>query len=120
LTPHNSGQWCKKIRGEVRFFGIWEEPEAALENYLRVAADLHGGREPRSSTISADGVTVKQLCNHHLTYQHRRSQAGEIGPHCFSDGLRRLQLRSRPVVLIGGLSGHPPPSWRLWPETEGR
>jgi len=64
LTPHNSRQWCKKIRGKVRLFGIWEEPEAALENYLRVAADLHGGREPRSSTISALGVAVKQLCNH--------------------------------------------------------
>jgi hypothetical protein len=32
LTPHNNGQWCKKIRGKIRFFGIWEEPEAALEN----------------------------------------------------------------------------------------
>jgi len=85
LTPHNNGQWCKKIRGKIRFFGIWEEPEAALENYLRVAADLHAGREPRSSTISAEGLTVKQLCNHYLTYQHQRSQAGEIGPRWFED-----------------------------------
>jgi len=85
LTPHNNGQWCKKIRGKIRFFGIWEEPEAALENYLRVAADLHAGREPRSSTISAEGLTVKQVCNHYLTYQHRRSQAGEIGPRWFED-----------------------------------
>jgi integrase len=85
LTPHNNGQWCKKIRGKIRFFGIWEEPKAALANYLRVAADLHAGREPRSSTISAEGLTVKQLCNHYLTYQHRRSQAGEIGPRWFED-----------------------------------
>jgi len=85
LTPHNNGQWCKKIRGKIRFFGIWEEPEAALDNYLRVAADLHAGREPRSSTISSEGLTVKQLCNHYLTYQHRRSQAGEIGPRWFED-----------------------------------
>jgi hypothetical protein len=85
LTPHNNGQWCKKIRDKIRFFGIWEEPEAALENYLRVAADLHAGREPRSSTLSAEGLTVKPLCNHYLTYQHRRSQAGEIGPRWFED-----------------------------------
>ena len=85
LTPHNNGQWCKKIRGKIRFFGIWAEPEAALENYLRVAADLHAGREPRPSTVSAEGLTVKQLCNHYLTYQHRRSQAGEIGPRWFED-----------------------------------
>jgi integrase len=85
LTPHNNGQWCKKIRGKIRFFGIWEEPDAALENYLRVAADLHAGREPRPSTVSAECLTVKQLCNHYLTYQHRRSQAGEIGPRWFED-----------------------------------
>jgi hypothetical protein len=85
LTPHNNGQWCKKIRGKIHFCGIWEEPEAALENYLRVAADLHAGREPRSSTLSAEGLTVKQLCNHYLTYQHRRSQAGEIGARWFED-----------------------------------
>ena len=85
LTPHNNGPWCKKIRGKIHFFGIWEEPEAALENYLRVAADLHAGREPRPSTLSAEGLTVKQLCNHYLTYQHRRSQAGEIGPRWFED-----------------------------------
>jgi hypothetical protein len=23
LTAHNNGQWCKKIRGQIHFFGIW-------------------------------------------------------------------------------------------------
>jgi hypothetical protein len=85
LTPHNNGQWCKKIRGKLYFFGVWDDPDAALEKYLRVAADLHAGREPRSPTLSADAVTVKQICNHYLTYQHRRSQSGEIGPRWFED-----------------------------------
>ena len=63
-TPHNNGQWCKKIRGKVHFFGVWEAPDAALQNYLRVAEDLHTGRQPRSATLPEDGVTVKQVCNH--------------------------------------------------------
>ena len=85
MTPHNNGQWCKKIRGKLYFFGVWDDPDAALERYLRVATDLHAGREPRPPTLSADAVTVKQLCNHYLTYQHRRSQSGEIGPRWFED-----------------------------------
>ena len=41
LTAHPNGQWCKKIRGKVHFFGVWSDPDAALAAYLRVAADLH-------------------------------------------------------------------------------
>jgi len=85
LTPHNNGQWCKKIRGKVHFFGVWSDPQTALQNYLRAAADLHAGRQPHVSTLSAEGATVKQLCNHFLTYQHRRSQTSEIGLRWFED-----------------------------------
>ena len=85
LTPHNDGQRCKKIRGKLYFFGVRDDPDAALERYLRVATDLHAGREPRSPTLSADAVTVKQLCNHYLACQRRRSQSGEIGPRRFED-----------------------------------
>jgi hypothetical protein len=32
LTAHNNSQWCKKIHGKVRFFGVWADPQAALDN----------------------------------------------------------------------------------------
>ncbi len=44
LTAHPNGQWCKKIRGRVHFFGVWADPMAALGHYNRQAADLHAGR----------------------------------------------------------------------------
>jgi hypothetical protein len=72
LTPHNNGQWCKKIRGKIRFFGVWDEPDAALENYLRVASDLHAGRNPVSSNLSPGGVTVKDMANHCLNHQRHK------------------------------------------------
>ena len=83
LTPHNNGQWCKKIRGKVHFFGAWEDPDAALDNYLRVAEDLHAGRQPHQRTISADGPNVKQMCNPYLTYQLHRADSGEISTRWF-------------------------------------
>ena len=63
LTPHNNGHWCKKVRRRVRFFGAWDNPDAALQNYLRHVPDLHAGREAGPATLSADGVTVKQVVN---------------------------------------------------------
>jgi hypothetical protein len=63
LTAHPNGQWCKKIRGRVHFFGVWANPEAALDRYHAVAADLHAGRTPRVSTLSHSGLTVKDVCS---------------------------------------------------------
>jgi len=47
LTAHANGQWCKRIRGRVHFFGVWADPEAALKEYKCQAADLHAGRLPQ-------------------------------------------------------------------------
>ena len=66
LTPHNNGQWCKKIRGKVYFFGVWDDADSALQNYLRVAEDLHAGRQPCAASVVGQGVTVKDLCNQFL------------------------------------------------------
>ena len=73
LTPHANGQWCKKIRRKVHFFGVWADPKAALEKYNLQAGDLHAGRLPRAT--NADAVTVKQLANAYLGSQHERVNA---------------------------------------------
>ncbi|MCX5653813.1 MAG: tyrosine-type recombinase/integrase [Planctomycetota bacterium] len=85
LTPHNNGQWCKKVRGKIHFFGIWEDPQAALANYLRVAADLHAGRQPSPVNLHPEGPTVKDACNHYLNCQFQKMQGGEIRPSSFED-----------------------------------
>jgi len=85
LTPHNNGQWCKKIRGKVHFFGVWEHPQAALGNYLRVAADLHAGRQPPLVNLHPEGLTVKDACNQYLNYQFQKVQSNEIRPSTFED-----------------------------------
>lgn len=47
LTPHPDGRWCKKIRGQLHYFGKWEDPEAALESYSQQKDALHAGRVPK-------------------------------------------------------------------------
>jgi hypothetical protein len=85
LTPHNNGQWCKKVRGKIHFFGVWEDHQAALANYLRVAADLHAGRQPSPVNLHPEGPTVKDACNHYLNCQFQKVQGGEIRPTSFED-----------------------------------
>ena len=95
LTAHNNGQRCKKIRGKVRFFGVWDDPQTALDNYLCVASDLHAGRLPSCGSIRPDGLCVKELCNHFLTYQMRKAAAGEIGERWFEDCRRVIAQFAR-------------------------
>jgi len=97
LTPHNNGQWCKKVRGKIYFFGVWENPNAALEHYLRIAEDLHSGRQPRPTTISAEGLTVKELCNRYLTHQLQKAGTSEISARWFEDCRRVVSSFARSV-----------------------
>lgn len=85
LTAHPNGQWCKKIRGKVHFFGVWANPAAAEKRYLTLAADLHQGRQPRSMTLAEGQLTVKGSCNRFLTWQSEKLEAGEIGARWFED-----------------------------------
>ncbi|HJZ58449.1 MAG TPA: tyrosine-type recombinase/integrase [Gemmataceae bacterium] len=96
LTPHASGAWQKKIRGKTHYFGRWANWvngklvrvdaeggwKAALELYTAQADDLHAGRTPR---VTADGLTVADLCNRFLTAKVRKVEAGELGQRMFTD-----------------------------------
>jgi hypothetical protein len=33
LFPHQNRQWAKKIKGELYYFGTWDKPEEALQDY---------------------------------------------------------------------------------------
>jgi integrase len=81
LTAHPVGQWCKKIRGKIHYFGSWEDPDAALAKYLEQKDDLHAGRTPRQQT---DCLTVKVLVNAFLNFKKALQENGEISPRTFS------------------------------------
>ena len=80
LILHPTGQYCKKIRGKIYYFG--SDRRQALQNYLDQATFLHGYNS--SLQKSADGnMTLKQLCDMYLKYQHTKLQANII-PDCLS------------------------------------
>src|SRR5215471_1952449 len=96
LTPHASGAWQKKIRGKIHYFGRWARREngklvrvegdgwkEALEEYKKVADDLHAGRTPRVQ--NEGGLTVADLCNRFLTAKLRKVSSGELGSRMFQE-----------------------------------
>ncbi|HEY7312477.1 MAG TPA: tyrosine-type recombinase/integrase [Gemmataceae bacterium] len=81
LTAHPVGQWCKKIRGRLYYFGKWDDPDAALDAYLKQKDDLHAGKKPRPD---AEGVTVKDVANAFLNHKKSLLDAGELSPHTWA------------------------------------
>jgi hypothetical protein len=82
LTPHPSGRWCKKIRGQLHYFGPWNDPGGALQKYLDQKDALHAGRKPR---LDAGELTVKELVNAFLTAKAASRDAGELAPRTWDD-----------------------------------
>jgi integrase len=82
LFPHASGQWAKKIRGKMHYFGQWVDPDAALTRYLEQRDDLHAGRRPR---LDPEAVTIKDIANSFLNAKKSLLDAGELSPHTFAD-----------------------------------
>src|ERR1700677_354469 len=82
LFPHATRRWAKKIKGRMVYFGPWDNPDAALEKYLKEKDALHAGRKPRDTT---SGVTIKELCNSFLIAKQRLVDSGELTNRSWSD-----------------------------------
>ncbi len=91
LTAHQNGQWCKKIKGKVWFFGVWTEPDTALRKYLDEVDEIQAGRDPRKTVVvrlSSTELTVSDLCNMFLERQEARVTSGEMTSRHFGDCLK--------------------------------
>src|SRR5262245_57213285 len=94
LGYHPAGYWCKKILGQVHYFGPRFNPtdaaaaaaaaDAALAEYNEKADALHSGRKPRESS---DGLTVKDRCNRFLNWKQEKVHNGELSPRTW-DGYK--------------------------------
>lgn len=86
LTAHRNGQFCKKIRGQLFYFGSVKDPDAALKRYHEHCAGLHAGR---ITEVKRDvGLTVRELANRFLEAAEARRDAGELSPRTFVDYYR--------------------------------
>jgi integrase len=88
LTLHKTGQYCKKIRGRIYYFGT--DKRRALERYHEQAASLHAGR-PVTARSTSDQLSIKTMCNLYLDHQESRVTVGDVKPRHVSDQVSLLR-----------------------------
>jgi integrase len=84
LTPHRNGQFCKKIRGKIYYFGTVADPDRALANYRSHCEELHAGQLSRAPRASGR-VSLRELANAFLSAAATRRESGRISSRTFSD-----------------------------------
>lgn len=105
LFPHASGQWAKKIRGKLHYFGT--DPHAALNKYLQERPEIQAGQSPRLHPTTP-AVTVRDLVNRFLSAKKSILDSGELSPRTWRDyyatceTLLKLFGRARPVADLAG------------------
>ena len=73
LTPHNNGRWCKKINGRLYYFGVWEDPETAMQEYVYRRDYILAGREPPQP-----GITLFEVLDKFMLSKSVDLENGEI------------------------------------------
>ena len=87
LTLHRTGQYCKKIKGKIYYFG--SDKQQALQRYLDQATYLHGCQSP--TPIGGKGnMALKELCDLYLNYQYSKVMSGSLTPKHYNDQISSL------------------------------
>jgi integrase len=88
LTLHTTGQYCKKIKGKMYYFG--SDKKVALQKYLDQATYLHGCQNIPQQKPTRDNMTLKQLCDMYLNYQYSKLQANDLTARHHNDQIDSL------------------------------
>ena len=70
LFAHATKRWAKKVKGKTEYFGPWDDPAGALQEWERVKGALLAGR-PRPE-IRPDAYAVADICDAFL--RHRKTK----------------------------------------------
>lgn len=87
LTLHPTGQYCKKINGKIHYFGA--NKKQALERCLEQATYLHGGQNFAQKATNGS-MTLKELCDLYLEYQHSKLLTGALSASHHNDQISSL------------------------------
>jgi len=88
LFAHNSGRWCKKVNGKFHYFGKWDDPQAAIQRWLREKDHILAGQVPPKDN---DSLTVRELSNEFCTHKSHLLKSGDIEERTFADCIKTCE-----------------------------
>lgn len=95
LTPRGDGRWCKKVKGEMKYFtGTAQE---ALDEWNRVKDDLLAGNAPRPK---GNSIGLADLVNAflHAKLQRTQGKTSEVSPRTW----KRYEATGKAMVAFFG------------------
>jgi len=92
LYAHGAGQWAKRIKGKVYYFGKWDDPEAALAKFKDEVDYLQAGKTPPEES---DGATVVDLVNAFVASKRRSHDEGELAISTLRDYIETAEIFCR-------------------------
>lgn len=101
LFAHGNGQWAKKVRGQLHYFGSWNDPGAALGEWIRQKDDLLAGRSPRRA---GEELTLLHAFNQFLDAKKSMVDLGEMSQRSWDEYCAVLTMvaaelgKNRPVA----------------------
>ncbi|HEY8747267.1 MAG TPA: tyrosine-type recombinase/integrase [Tepidisphaeraceae bacterium] len=94
LTPHPNGQWVKKVKGDLFYFGRWKEDrdgKKAIAEWLSRKDAIYAGLDNlRVAAVTSD-MTVGQLQAAFLEAKRAAMLAKGLSPATYDDYLTELQ-----------------------------
>jgi integrase len=85
LFAHANGQWAKKVRGKIHFFGVWAKPDEAINRWVEEKDALLAGKVPRTRPAGCrDTLTLEDLITRFLTTKLLMRDAGELSPYTWN------------------------------------
>ena len=86
LTVHRGGgQWCKKIKGRIHYFGKLDDPETAEKIYNSKIESIKSGTKPRAIEVITGRVDVGFACNAFLHAKKKKLESGDISERTWKE-----------------------------------
>lgn len=81
LSPHASGKWQKKVDGKIKYFGRWENPEAALAEYETFLSGTT--LRPSGQDAEGDECSVDYMVNRFLRAKKNKMAEDDLAPRSY-------------------------------------